>query len=142
MSERLLVRDIAYYLKMQYPGIVYRFDLAADLKLTMGQARRHKDIHGQRGYPDLFIAKPVYNAKEDKNYHGCFIELKREGTTIFKKDGTIRADSHLKEQAEFLSKLRECGYMAEFAVGFDHTKSLIDYYLNSDRVSYIGGASV
>lgn len=57
-SEHNLYEKIARYLQLQYPDAIYRFDVGADIKLTMGQAAKHKRLHPERGYPDLFIAEP------------------------------------------------------------------------------------
>lgn len=127
VSERTLYRQIAQYLQLQYPGVIYRFDLAADMKLTAGQASRHKTLHPHRGYPDLFIA--CVRTIGDQYYHGLFLELKRDGTRILKKDGTLVADQHIREQHALLVELERRGYMACFAVGFDQAKQIIDGYL-------------
>lgn len=127
VSERTLYRQIAQYLQLQYPGVIYRFDLAADMKLTAGQASRHKVLHPHRGYPDLFVA--CVCTIGDRYYHGLFLELKREGTRILKKDGTLVADAHIREQYDLLVDLEQRGYKASFAVGFDQAKQIIDEYL-------------
>lgn len=126
MSEHQMYEQIARYLQLQYPEVIYRFDLAADLKLTAGQAAKHKRIHNRRGYPDLFIAEP------SKNCNGLMIELKKAGTRLKKKDGTW-ASSHLEEQNEVLNKLQMKGYAAYFAVGFEEAKDIIDDYLGNNE---------
>lgn len=138
MNEHQLYETIARYLQMQYPHVLYRFDLAADLKLTVGQAAKHKRLHPKRGWPDLFIAEPKYEEIEQwadvNKYAGLMIELKREGTTIYKKsDGQLVKDKHIREQAEVLSELSKRGYKAEFAVGFDEAKRIIDEYLGGGK---------
>ena len=139
MNEHQLYETIARYLQMQYPDVLYRFDLAADLKLTVGQAAKHKRLHPKRGWPDLFIAEPkVGKDREGRvigmDYYGLFLELKREGTTIYKKsDGQLVKDKHIREQAEVLSDLSKRGYMAEFAIGFDEAKRIIDEYLGGGK---------
>jgi hypothetical protein len=126
---------IADYLRYQYPQVIYRFDLAADLKLTMGQASKHKRLQRYPGYPDLFIAEPDIGNTDGsrrafkKIWFGLFIELKREGTRIFKKDGTLVSDAHIREQYDMLHDLRARGYAAEFACGFGEAKKLIDDYM-------------
>lgn len=127
-AEHRLYVDIAGYLQENYPDVIYRFDLAADLKLTPGQAAKHKRLHPERGYPDLFIAQPTYRA-----YGACglYLELKAEGNSPYKKDGTLKKDEHLAEQQKMLERLRKLGYKAEFAVGFDEAKKLIDDYLGA-----------
>ena len=86
MKEHDIYKMIADYLRYQYPTVIYRFDLAADLKLTMGQASKHKRLQRYRGYPDLFIAEP------SGAYHGLYLEIKKDGVRIFKQDGTLVSD--------------------------------------------------
>lgn len=131
VSERALYKQIAQYLQLQYPNAIYRFDLAADMKLTAGQASRHKVLHPHRGYPDLFIAEPrtVSRMGDKYFYAGLFLELKRDGVKILKRDGELVADKHIREQHELLEELESRGYMATFAVGFDQAKQIIDEYL-------------
>lgn len=132
--EHQLYEQIATYLQLQYPNVIYRFDLAADLKLTMGQAAKHKRLHPKRGYPDLFIAEyKVDHWTNTPRWHGLFLELKAEGNSPFKKDGALKKDEHLEEQEEMLEALRSRGYMAEFATGFDEAKEIIDDYLGGEK---------
>lgn len=132
MKEHEIYRLIAQYLQVKYPGVIYRFDLAADLKLTMGQARKHKTLHPHRGYPDLFIAKPKFDTKIEKMCAGLFLEIKKDGTRLKKKNGEW-ASPHIAEQAEMLEKLRKNGYRAEFAVGIDEVLKIIDEYLGGSK---------
>lgn len=125
--EHQLYEKIARYLQTSYPDVIYRFDIAADLKLTKGQAAKHKRLHPKRGYPDLFVAHVATIG--DRYYHGLYLELKAEGNSPFKKDGTLKKDEHLEEQEEMLEALRSRGYMANFATGFDEAKKIIDDYL-------------
>jgi hypothetical protein len=118
------VRDfVAEYLQMQYPDAIYRFDLAADQKLSVGQAVRNKKLHPHTGYPDLFIAEPR------NDYHGLFIEMKRKGAGTYLKDGSLSSRQHIQEQKEFLDNLEDRGYKAVFAVGIDRCQEIIDEYL-------------
>lgn len=124
MTEHQLYKALAVHLKVAYPKIVYRFDLAADLKLTAGQAAKHKAIQGARGYPDLFIAEPR------GKYCGLFIEIKRSKDDYLRKtDGKLKAGDHLAEQAEMLEKLTQKGYLATFGAGLDECLTIIDNYL-------------
>ena len=123
VKEHDLYMMLADYLGYEYKGAIWRFDLAADLKLTIGQARKHKHLQQHRGYPDLFIAEPR------GKYHGLFLEVKRAGVKIYKRDGTLVSDAHIREQFDMLEQLRQRGYMAGFACGFDEAKKIIDSYL-------------
>lgn len=133
-SEHNLYEQIARYLQLQYPNVIYRFDIAADLKLTPGQAAKHKRLHPERGYPDLFIAESSTNIwdstiREWGLHFGLYIEIKKDGEKLTKKDGSWRTP-HIAEQAEMLEKLRQAGYKAEFGIGFEGCKLIIDDYLH------------
>lgn len=128
MTEAELQQQVADYLRLQYPNALFHSDFGSGVKLTMGQAIRQKRQNGgRRAWPDMFIAEP------ESNRFGLFIELKREGTRLKKKDGTW-ASEHLAEQDDILDRLRFRGYEAQFAVGFDEAKNLIDKYLGGKNV--------
>ena len=123
MTERNLTTKVAQYLQMAYPKVIYRFDIAADLRLNIGQAKRNSMLHGRfsKGYPDLILLH------KSGDYGALFIELKVD--TVYKKDGELKKSEHLMRQAEFHTMLRERGYKAEFGCGFDEIKALIDNYI-------------
>ncbi|MCL2095078.1 hypothetical protein FWH13_03070 [Candidatus Saccharibacteria bacterium] len=148
-SEAILHQQVADYLRLQYPDVPFRTDYAAGLKMTMGQAAKQKRLQGGRkAWPDLFIAHPstlrdhvrtadgsisyLPNAGARVDFHGLFIELKREGERLKKRNGEW-ATEHITEQAKTLDNLRDNGYMAEFAVGFDEAKKIIDEYLGGAK---------
>lgn len=128
MTELELQAQVADYIRLQYPSVIFHSDFGSGIKLTMGQAIRQKRLNGgRRSWPDMFIAE--VRSLEDKYYHGLFIELKKAGTRIFKKNGTLVSNAHICEQFDMLEQLRQRGYMAEFACGFDEAKKIIDEYL-------------
>jgi len=133
MTELELQAQVADYLRLQYPNVLFHSDFGSGIKLTPGQAMRQKRLQGgRRSWPDMFIARPKLWLNEDEKpcyCHGLFIELKRPGVTIYKKDGNLVANKHIREQAETLDDLRCAGYQAEFACGFDEAKKIIDEYL-------------
>jgi hypothetical protein len=121
MSEKTLHAGICNYIKLRYPNVLFNSDLSG-IKLTIGQAVQVKKLRSNQGFPDIVI----YEARH--GYQALFIELKAEGVKIRIRDGGF-ASPHIAEQEYVLSELRDRGYKAEFAVGFDETKSLIDSYL-------------
>lgn len=124
MTELELQAQVADYIRLQYPAVIFHSDFGSGIKLTMGQAIKQKRLNGgRRAWPDMVLAEPR------GDYHALFIELKREGTRIFKKDGKLVADEHIREQFDMLHDLRRKGYAAEFACGFDEAKKLIDDYM-------------
>jgi hypothetical protein len=133
--EYVICKDIALYMRLQYPTVMYRFDMAG-LNLSIAQAGMNKGIQYGKGWPDMFIAKPqeLLEGSGDESqfnlYYGLFIEIKKEGTKLYKtSDNSKCATPHLQEQLDTMKLLRKRGYMAEFACGFDESKILIDKYL-------------
>lgn len=123
MKESDLQIKVADYLRLRYPRVLFHSDYGSGIRLTKGQAVKQKRQNGgRRGWPDMCIAEPV------GKYHGLYIELKKDGTRLQKKNGEF-ASPHIKEQWEMLGALTLRGYKAEFAVGFDEAKKLIDDYL-------------
>lgn len=147
-SEENLHKQITEYLKLQYPGIMFRTDFAAGIKMTPGQAVKHASLQSGRAWPDLFIAAPMYKDKL-VDFYGLFIELKKEGTKlvrekkatkILKGDKRIRKagdwwNRHIEEQAEVIQYLKLNGYCATFAIGFDAAKKVIDTYLENYKLA-------
>ena len=136
MTEAELQTQVADYLRLQYPGVLFHSDFGSGIKLTMGQAIKQKRQNGGRkSWPDMFIAEPKMTKEQapdiyvERYWCGLFLELKRQGTRIYKKDGTLTANEHIQEQAKMLEQLRKRGYKAEFACGFDEAKKIIDEYL-------------
>lgn len=163
VSESDLQIQVADYLRLQYPDVLFHSDFGSGVKLTPGQAIMQKRQNGgRRAWPDMVIAKhkishgyladgymrPFQGGFEDEGYSigdekviwfGLYLELKKEGKTLhpgpraknrFKsKDGKEYKTEHLMEQADCLYDLRQRGYCAEFAIGFDEAKKIIDEYL-------------
>lgn len=146
-SEENLHQQVVDYLLRQYPGIMFRTDFAAGIKMTPGQAVKHSKLQSGRAWPDLFVAAPMYK-DQVADFYGLFIELKKDGTKLVRdKDATkilkgeheLRRkgdwfNQHIEEQAEVLEYLKLNGYCATFAIGFDEAKTVIDKYLDGYRL--------
>lgn len=122
MSEKLEHRQICRYLRIQYPDVIFNTDLSG-IKLNQGQAIAVKELRSSNGFPDIMI----FEAR--KGFNGLFIELKRTGEVIYKRDGTVKTD-HLKQQEQMISNLKKRGYEACFCIGFEEAKNKIDWYLS------------
>ena len=132
---------LAKYMKAK--KILYRYDVGADIKLTMGQSVKVKALQMiERGYPDLFLAEPR------NGYHGLYIELKKNKSEVYLKDGatykkkkvpikhrgkTVGHYDHIQEQVKMHERLRSKGYKVEFGFGFKHCVEIIEKYLSSQK---------
>jgi hypothetical protein len=129
--EKKLSYRVAEHLAVFYPDVEFRFDVAADMKLTKGQAVICKQkLRHNRGYQDLTILEAR------GGYFGLLIELKKDKSEVFCKDGRIKkkydkktdSDRNL-EQFNHLSKMRSKGYFATYGFGFEDTERIISEYM-------------
>jgi len=81
-----------------------------------------KKLRKKKYHPDLALYQ------SQGGFFGLFLELKKQGVRLKKKNGQW-ASPQIAGQAEYIADLRERGYCAEFAVGFDDAKEIIDYYM-------------
>lgn len=114
------------YLRKTYPHIVWRAS-PEGIRLSIGQATKMKRSGLiQRSLPDLEIFQPT------TQFHGLFIEMKKEDFKLRKSDGVLYKNPHAFEQLETLNKLLSQGYFATFCCGADHAKNVLDAYLKED----------
>ena len=115
------------YLRKNYPDVIFRTDFSSGMKMSPGQAAKHKKFQKGRAWPDLFIA-------ESNNFaSGLFLEIKAEDVITFKKNGKIRKNKHLIEQDKMLKELRKKGYRARFAIGYNQAIFEIQQYLGEPK---------
>jgi hypothetical protein len=120
--EFQLQKQVCNYLNLKYKDVLFLSDTIAFLHLTIPQRVRNSTIQ-KRGFhcPDIIIFKP--NSK----FNGLFLELKAKSP--FKKDGCLLKSEHLANQQQTIDQLNEMNYFATFAVGFEETKTFIDWYM-------------
>lgn len=126
-SEEALCHRLSTWLRTEHPDLVWHFDFGSGLKMTMNQARRQKALN-TKSYPDLFIATSATIRGSVDHYCGLFIELKKDGVKLTKRDGSPVSD-HVHNQALVLDQLRNEGYFADFAIGYDEAQRMIENYL-------------
>jgi hypothetical protein len=120
-SEQRLQNAVCDYIRAQYPNVLFMVSASGFNTDNRKGAQLARMQNPSKGWPDLFIAS-------NNHYAGLFIELKPEKASLKKKDGTWASD-HIENQSKVHNMLNARGYKAEFAVGFDEAKKLIDSYL-------------
>ena len=123
MTERNLTTNIAKFMQVQFPNVIFKYDLSSDQRLSIQQATRNSQLHGRwsRGSPDMVILA------QNGSYGALFIELKI--ISPYKKNGELKKSKHLDNQANFHKELEKRGYKAVFTTGFEETVEVIRDYL-------------
>lgn len=136
MTESELQSAVANYIASEYPDVLFHSDFGSGIKLAPWQAKKQAEQNAyRRGWPDMFIAQPAPRCVDGiwkGEWHGLFIELKRDGTRLRKRNGDW-ATAHIEEQAKVLANLESEGYMARFIVGYREAVEAIDEYLKFYR---------
>ena len=112
-TEQVEHLHVAQYLR--YKGVMFNHS-PNEGKREVRTGAQLKAMGMRPGFPDFFI----YEARN--GYHGLAIELKRI------KGGTVSAT-----QKQCLQELRDRGYRAEVAKGFDEARKIIDEYLKEQK---------
>ena len=94
-SETNLHIRIAYYIKHNYPDVIFTSE-SSGIKLSIGQAVVLKKMRSGRALPDLML----FEAR--RGYNGMFLEIKKEGISIYKRNGEIKRDKHLRARRSFI----------------------------------------
>lgn len=128
-SESNMHMQLAQYIRLQYPQVLFHTDFAAGIKMTMGQAVKNKQLQSGRGWPDLFIAYPREAYGTSYIYHGLFLELKKEGVRVLLANGEFSKEAHLQEQLAVLEQLSSLGYACRVVAGFAQAKFVVDQYM-------------
>ena len=125
--EENLHLKICDYLRKNYPDVLFRTDFSSGMKMSPGQAAKHKKFQKGRAWPDLFIAESNTLAS------GLFLEIKAENVIVFNMNGKVRKNKHLIEQDKMLKELRKKGYRARFAIGYEQAIFEIQQYLGEPK---------
>lgn len=120
-SELDVHSAVCKYLKLKQ--LMFISDFGAGIKLSKGMAMRQKMQKSDHDWPDIFIAEPR------GEFHGLFIEVKRDHDSLFNKNGTMIKSQHLEDQSTCHEQLRNKGYFCEFACGINECLKVINEYL-------------
>lgn len=123
--ERIIQRELTKRLNSY--GVTFHNDWAAGAYLTAGQNTSKKTMDSNLGWVDLFVAEPKHG------YHGLFVELKKEGEVIYRKDGTLRKNDQIHKEHAFLERMAHKGYKAVFAIGYEEAWQILSEYLDLPR---------
>ena len=111
------------WLKMQYPEVRFRSDIQSAGKLSPAMQNIKSIIDPFRGFPDITIYL------KRGRFCGLMLEMKRENSGLYLKDGSLSNSKHVQEQFEMHEFLRENAWKVEFAEGMDGAKIKFKEYL-------------
>ena len=122
VSEANLQSAIVAYLQEEHPTVLFKCDTSA-VKMSIGQARKMKQLGNTAKWPDLFIARRAHG------FAGNFIEIKKDGTRITRANGKYESH-HIERQADLMLRLGENNFRAGFAVGWRKLLEEVQWYLS------------
>jgi hypothetical protein len=111
------------WLKMQYPDVRFRSDIQSAGKLSPAMQNIKLILDPFRGFPDITIYL------KRGRFCGLMIEMKRENSGLYLKDGSLSNSKHVQEQGKMHEFLRDNGWKVEFAEGMDGAIDLFENYL-------------
>jgi hypothetical protein len=111
------------WLKMQYPQVRFRSDIQSAGKLSPAMQNIKLILDPFRGFPDITIYL------KRGRFCGLMIEMKRENSGLYIKDGSLSNSKHVQEQGKMHEFLRDNGWKVEFAEGMDGAIDLFENYL-------------
>ena len=122
-SEAKMHTAVCDYLRLQHPGVRFISSLTGEYQSSEKIRQRNAAIQWGPGQPDILIIKEV------KPFCGLALELKKEGSSPWKKNGELKAGEHLQNQQGWLNYMADQGWACNFAVGLDDAIDQIDFYL-------------
>jgi hypothetical protein len=111
------------WLKMQYPQVRFRSDIQSAGKLSPAMQNIKLILDPFRGFPDITIYL------KRGQFCGLMIEMKRENSGLYLKDGSLSNSKHVQEQNEMHKFLRENGWQVVFAEGMNEAILVFKNYL-------------
>jgi hypothetical protein len=118
MSESTEQQAVVQWFNIKYPK--YRLISVPNGQMIGGRnkfalIKKYKAEGMTSGVSDLLLCVAR------KGYHGLWIEMKDKGK---------KASSLSPDQIYWQSEMRDAGYKAEWAAGFDEAKKIIEEYLS------------
>lgn len=124
--EYHLQKQVAQWLNIAYPSVLFMSDTIASVRLKIPQQMRNKAIQKPNFHcPDLIIFEPRHI------WHALFIELKSESPYL-KNTFSLKKNPHIEAQEETMKQLQVRGYACHFSWTFEQTKKIIENYLTNN----------
>jgi hypothetical protein len=115
-SEYVVQVQLIRWLRWKYNDEILFTIAPQGMKLSIGVAKKLKEMGYSKGTPDLMIFEPR------GKYHGFFLELKTEQGSL------------MKEQKKWLQELQARGYKTDIAYGFDEAQKKIETYFKENMI--------
>jgi hypothetical protein len=129
VNEDALQQFFINWFKREYPNDRITSTLNG-IKMSPGLAAKASRQQSHRGVPDTIIHK------SNKHFSSLYLELKKDGTRIYKRDGTLVKNDHIEEQAAYIIYLREQGHCADFAIGYVDAVIKAKTYMDGQKFEY------
>tara|TARA_R110000744_G_scaffold94453_2_gene182359 strand:+ start:1257 stop:1634 length:378 start_codon:yes stop_codon:yes gene_type:complete len=125
MTEKRLHLAVCKYLKFQYPDIYFLSD-PSGLKMSIGMATQLKKTRSKHAQLDVVILEP------NETSNGLILEIKKDRNQVYKKDGELRNNEHVKKQSKSIAHLKNKDYICEYIFNLDEAIEIITKYLKTE----------
>ena len=123
-TEHDVQKVLCKYTMLKYP-FARQVNSLSGVNLSKTQRGKLKELRQYRGDPDWYLQYRT------NLFTTLALELKLEGTKLFKKNGELKT-AHLKRQLDFIMYQRSQGYCAGFAIGSAAACSIVDAYIGNN----------
>ena len=124
MTEKKLHLAICKYIKLQYPNIYFLSD-PSGLRMSIGMATQLKKTRSKHAQLDIVILE------SNNIWGGLVLEVKKDRSEVFKKDGNFRESKHVQDQNDSIIHLINNSYCTAYVFDLDEAIEIIDEYLTN-----------
>lgn len=103
-------------------------------KSTVGQQMAAIKEGFIAGQSDIIINRICYDVAAKRLYKGMFLELKKGGGKIYKRDGTF-VNKHIEKQNQYMQTFGK-DYFCNFGIGYDHAERIIRHFYSFVEVEF------
>ena len=122
-KEEAMQLALSQYIMLKYPDVIFTAE-ASGIQTSKVQAGKMKLMRSRGAHADMIILEPR------GLYAGCILELKDVSKNPFLQNGSLSYNSHVRDQAKMLDRLKHKGYYSSFVIGLDQGIEIINHYMN------------
>lgn len=122
-KEKKLHKSICKFIQLQYKDVYFLSD-PSGMRVSIGLAVELKSMRSEHSQLDIVILEP------NRNWNALIIEVKKEKSEVFKKNGEFRDTEHVRNQNKSVKHLNKKGYYADYVWSLNQAMLIINHYMS------------